>query len=57
MWAARAQEVRAPVIVEDRRRTRLATARVLNEGKPAQMVYAHRESMLVTVSVKGEAKT
>ncbi len=52
MWAAHAHEVLAPVIVEDRRRTRLATARVLNET-PAQMVYAHRESMLVTVSVKG----
>jgi hypothetical protein len=30
--------------------------RVLNELKPAQMVYAHRESMLVTVGVKGEAE-
>jgi hypothetical protein len=38
----------ASVIVEDRRRTRPATVQVLNEVKPAQMVYPHRESMLVT---------
>ena len=30
--------VMAPVIVEDRRRTRPATVQVLNEGMPAQMV-------------------
>jgi hypothetical protein len=55
---ARHMKCSAPVIVEDRRRTRLVTARVLNafleiRKGPAQMVELHRESMLVTVSVKG----
>jgi len=47
MWVGIGQPV--PVIVEDRRRMRLATARILNGSKPAQMVFTHRESMLVTV--------
>jgi hypothetical protein len=49
MWVGTGAKAPVPVIVEDRRRTRPATARVLNGMKPAQMVYTHRESMLVTV--------
>jgi hypothetical protein len=53
MWVGIGAKAPVPVIVEDRRRTRLETARVLNGMKPAQMVHAHRESMLVTVGVMG----
>jgi hypothetical protein len=52
MWVGIGAQAPVPVIVEDRRRTRLATARVLNGLKPAQMVSLHRESMLVTVVLK-----
>ena len=53
MWVGGPQQCGAPVIVEDRRRVSSGNGtRVLNEEGPAQMVYAHRESMLVTVGVK-----